>query len=130
MNLSAERGDIILSGLLRMVAGLLLVGLALIETGAVAVNAVQLDEVATSAARAAAVAWRDHGSQLAAQDAAERALAVESGVALETVSIASDGSATVTLHRDAAVLFLDRVPPARRFLRHAVTKSAQPPPAL
>lgn len=105
----AERGDIILEGLLRIVAGLLLVGLLVFEIGAVAINHVQLHAAARSSARVAAAAWVGHGSERAVAAALGAEPPELSGAVVRGFAIEED-AAVVALTRKAPVLVADRLP--------------------
>ena len=122
-SVSVERGDIILSGLLRTSALLLAMAIFLFDAGAVVVNRVQLDEAARTAARAGAVAWSEQGSRHAVEAAVNRRLAGERGMALETLAVAGSQIA-VTLARPAPVLLLDRIGPLSRHAQGRATSSS------
>lgn len=118
-----ERGDIILSGLLRTSALVLAVALSLFDAGAVVVNRVQLDEAARTAARAGAVAWSEQGSRRAVEVAIARRLSGEQGMALEGLDVQSSEVA-VTLTRPAPVLLLDHIGPLSRHAQGRATSTS------
>lgn len=102
-----ERGDIITGYLVRLVAGLALVGLVVIEGAAVTFNRISLEETVARAARAGASAYADHRSG----DAVERAVAERldhAGADLVHLEVDRD-SVSVTGSRPANVLVSDRV---------------------
>lgn len=102
-----ERGDIIAGYVIRLVAGLALVGLVVIEGAAVSFNRLSLEETVNRAARAGASAYADHRSG----DAVERAVAERldhAGAELVHLKI-HRGSVSVTGRRPAHVLVSDRV---------------------
>lgn len=103
-----ERGDIILGGLVKMVASLLAGALILFEAGAVAINYVQVDDRARDAARAAAVAWNDIGRPEAVEAAAHNKAAELPGANVVAVEIA-DPVVMVTVSRAAPVLVADHL---------------------
>lgn len=102
-----ERGDIIAGYLVRLVAGLALVGLVVIEGAAVTFNRISLEETVDRAARAGASAYADQRSG----DAVERAVAERLDHAgAELVHLEVDGGfVSVTGTRPANVLVSDRV---------------------
>jgi hypothetical protein len=103
-----ERGDIIVDGLLRMVAGLLLVGLLCFEVGAVAINQVQLDGKAQDAARVGAEVWDRHRDDELTRHAVEQEAGLLPDARVEAVTI-EDPVVAVTVSRPAPVLVADRV---------------------
>lgn len=105
-----ERGDIILDGLLRIVAGLVLTALLVFEVGAVVVNRVQLDGAAQEAARAGARAWDAGGSQARAEAAVHEAASKLPGAVVREWSVEPE-AVKVTVSRQAPVLLIDRLEP-------------------
>lgn len=120
-----ERGDIILAGLGRMLAGLLVLGTLLFDGGAIAVNRVQLEEAARVAARTGAVTWADQRSTRAVERAVLEDLAGESGMVLDAVTVAN-ARVQVTVSRPAAVLLLDRLGPLGKYAHASVTSVSEP----
>lgn len=118
-----DRGDIILHGLMRTVAGLLVVGVIVFEVAAVTVNRVQLDDAARTAVSAAAQSWGQSKSTPAASQAALDSLSTQRGIALETFDVGDD-ILTVTLTRDASVLVLDQIGPLAPYAHASATKTA------
>lgn len=119
-----ERGDVIIGGMLRTVLFLLAIGLAVYELVAVAVNTVQLDEMAVTAARAAADAAAAGAGTSGAETAVLATLQGEEGVFVEGVTLGPEG-ATVTVSREPFFLVADRVPALReRLLAHASSTAA------
>lgn len=121
-----ERGDVILSGLLRIIGVLLVGGVLLFDGGAVVVNRVQLEEAARVAARAGAGALAGERSPYAAQQAVTQRLERQTGMTLEDLTI-DRGWVTVTLGRPAAVLVLDRVGPLAAHAQGSASAIAGPP---
>ena len=121
-----ERGDIILDGLLRTIAGLLLIALVAFEVGAVVVNEVQLDGAAQRAAREGARALDGPASVEAVEAAADRAAAATNGAVVRDVVI-DDDRVAVTVSREAPVLVADRIPPLRDRLLGTATARARKP---
>lgn len=105
--MSDDRGDIIIAYLVRLVGGLALVGLLVIESVAVTVNRIGLEEAVDRAARAGAAAYAEHRSA----DAVERAVdqRLEHADA-ELVDLDIGGrTVSVTGVRSASVLVSDRI---------------------
>jgi Flp pilus assembly protein TadG len=123
----ADRGDVILSGLMKIVLFLLIVFYLVFEIAAVTVNQVQLDDAAQTAARLGAQALRDRRGPAGAEEAVQQPL--PDNVTLEGISIAGD-EVTVTATRAAAVLLLDRLGPLAQFATSTVTATAGPPTGL
>lgn len=121
-----ERGDIILDGLLRTVAGLLFIALLLFEVGAVVVNEVQLDGAAQRAAREGARALDGPGSVELVELAADHAASTLNGASVTDVII-DDDRVGVTVTRPAPVLLADRIPPlSDRLVGHASATARRP----
>lgn len=121
--LADDRGDVILGGMVRTVLALLLVGLIVFEIGAVAVNAVQLAEVADDASRAAALTMASSGRVSAAESAAHTVVAEQVGVVVDAVEI-DRREATVGVSRTPLFLVVGHVAPLReRFTKHVVHTS-------
>lgn len=121
-HLDDDRGDMLLSGLLKLLAFFAIVGLLIFEVGAIAVNRVQLDDAAGQAARAAAAtagARRTRPDQL--QEAAQSTLPED--VRLEAVSLEGQ-TVEVTVSRQAPVLVLDRLGPLADWAEATVVKEA------
>lgn len=103
----SDRGDIIIAYLVRLVGGLALAGLLVIEGTAVALNRIGLEEAVERAARAGASAYAEHRSA----DAVERAVDERLQHAdAELVDLDIGGQAvSVTGTRPADVLVSDRI---------------------
>lgn len=125
---TADRGDVIVSGLVRTTLFLVVLAALLYEVGAFAVNSVQLDEIADDAARRAAREATSGASATQIEQAVLASLASETGVVLEEVSHTAD-SATVTVARPPLFLFVDRIPGLDdRFPGRATHTAGAPPP--
>lgn len=122
----SERGDVIASGLLKLVAGLLMLGVVLFDTGAVIVNHVQLDEVAWATATHGARTWTAQRSTAAVHTAVQQRLARHASMTLEDVVVAEDRVA-VTLSRPANVLLLSRLGPLSAYARGRATATSDGP---
>lgn len=117
---SDDRGDVILGGMLRTVLALLLVGLVVFEVGAVVVNAVQLDDVADDAARAAALAMASSGRVQVAEAAADAIISRQVGVVVDAVEVDRE-QVRVMVSRAPLFLVLGHVPP----LEERLTRQAE-----
>lgn len=117
----SERGDVIIGGLLRLVAGLGVLIVVLFDVGALAVNRVQLDAAAGSAARAG-VAERADGRAAVEQAVAQRLSRVKDVVVDELVI--DHSGVTVTITRPAPVLVVDRLGRLGALATPSVTKRA------
>lgn len=115
-----ERGDIILDGLLRMVAGLVLTALLVFEVGAVVVNRVQVDGAAQEAARAGARTWETSGSEARTESTVHEVAGKLPGAVVREWSVDGD-VVQVTVSREAPVLLIDRVEPLRPRLEGEAT---------
>lgn len=124
----SERGDVIISGLLKLVVGLLLLGVVLFDTGAVIVNRVQLDETASATATSGARAWTAQRSTAAVHTAVQQRLARHATMTLEDVVVADDHVA-VTLSRPANVLLLSRLGPLSAYAHGQATATSDGPRA-
>lgn len=102
-----DRGDIITGYLVRLVLGLGLAGMLLIEAGALTINHIGLDNTVERAARQAAVTYRDQRSPSAAERAAEATLD-RSGATMVGFEV-DRATVTVTGTRPARVLASDRI---------------------
>lgn len=127
--MTSERGDVIIGGLVRTTLFLVLLAVLVYEVGAVAVNRVQMDEIADDAAREGARAAAAGGAHSDVEHAVLSSLSGETGVVLEEVSHTSE-SATVTVARRPLFLFVDRVPGLRDRFPGRVTHTATPPQPL
>lgn len=104
---TSERGDIITGYLVRLVAGLALVGLVVIEGAAVTFNQISLEETIDRAARAGASAYAEDRSREAVEHAVVERLE-HAGAQLVHLDVGSE-SVTVTGTRPAKVLISDRI---------------------
>lgn len=105
--MTSERGDIITGYLVRLVAGLALVGLLVIEGAAVTFNQLSLEETIDRAARAGASAYADDRSREAAEHAVAERLE-HAGAELVHLHVGGE-SVSVTGTRPANVLISDRI---------------------
>lgn len=113
--LAAQRGGIITGWLLRLVIGLVLLGVVVFEIGAVVIARVGVDGTAQTAAREAALIYGGSRSVEAAQaEAAQKAK--EGGATLAEFSISQDGTqVTVTLERKAKTFIIHKIGALKKY---------------
>lgn len=105
--MSDDRGDIIIAYLVRLVGGLALVGLLVIESVAVTLNRIGLEEAVDRAARAGASAYAEQRSADAVERAVDQRLQRADA---ELVDLDIGGqTVSVTGGRSASVLVSDRI---------------------
>lgn len=120
-----ERGDIIVAGLLKLVATLLALGLVLFDAGALIVNQVQLDEAARVAATAGARAWASAHDPATVEDTVRNRLARHPSVALEGIAI-EDAHVTVSVTRAARVVLVQHMAPLAKFAQGRAASTSEP----
>lgn len=112
-----DRGDIVLSWLVRVIVLLAVVGVMAFDVLSVGSSRLSIDDQATTAARAAADSWAASHDRQGAFDAAWRS-ATESDatndVDVKSFSIDAAGVAHVTLRREAPTFVVRLIPPLRR----------------
>lgn len=113
--LAAQRGGIITGWLLRLVIGLLLLGVVVFEFGAVVIARVGVDGTAQTAAREAALVYGSgRGAEAAQEEAANKAK--EGGATLAEFSISQDGTeVTVTLERTAKTFIIHKIGALKKY---------------
>lgn len=120
MNLSSERGDIVLGWLTKLVVALSLVGVVAFDGASLLQTRFGVEDRASSAARVASEALETTPTAQAAFDAASAELDGKVEV-VEAVTLGADGSVTVRVSRDATTLVLHRIGP----LRHLIHAEAE-----
>lgn len=105
--MTGDRGDIIIAYLVRLVGGLALVGLLVIESVAVTFNRIGLEEVVERAARVGASAYAEHRSADAIERAVDQRLQ-HADVELVDLDIGHE-TVSVTGVRPAKVVISDRI---------------------
>lgn len=112
-----DRGDIVLSWLVRVIVLLAVVGVMAFDVLSVGSSRLSIDDQATTAARAAADSWAASHDRQGAFDAAWHS-ATESDatndVDVKSFSIDAGGVAHVTLRREAPTFVVRLIPPLRR----------------
>lgn len=125
-----ERGDIVLGWLTRLTVTLGLLGLVGFDLLSLGVGRLQVEDRASSAARAAQTAYAGGRDVQQAYDAAVRQLA-DDGAGADQVdpasfSVAQDGTVTLTVRHRARTLLLDRTSATRSWTLSRATASAAP----
>jgi len=107
-----DRGDIIGSWLIRVTLGLAVAGVALFDAISIGSAAISLQDTAQGAAREAVEASQVHHDRAAAYSAAQQ-YATEQNVLNHvdpaTLTMADDGSVTLSVQRTAPTLVVERV---------------------
>ncbi|HEX9695952.1 MAG TPA: hypothetical protein VGB64_06520 [Actinomycetota bacterium] len=110
-----QRGGIITGWLLRLIIGLVLLGLVFFEAGAVVVARVGVDGTAQTASREAALIYGTSKNPDVARNEAEKA-AVQGGARVVEFTISPDGQeVTVTLERIAKTFVIHKIGPLKKF---------------
>ncbi len=117
--------------ILKILAGIALAGFLVVEAGSPVVVRLQLDDVAHDAARAGATVAQQGGSLEQARDAAV-AVASTHEARVDTFTVHSDRSVSLTLAKRAPALALDRIGPIAGWWRVEVDATGvgagRPPP--
>ncbi|HWB71739.1 MAG TPA: hypothetical protein VG452_05935 [Egibacteraceae bacterium] len=124
--MASQRGDVILNWLLKLVVGLTVAGVVLIDAGAIGINALQLQDAADQAVHAAVTSWRADRSSDDARRAVLDSIAEQPAVALLELAV-GDGRVTVTVSRPARVLVAHRIGPLTRYVERTVSKTSALP---
>ena len=107
-------------------------GIALIDGGSILFAKLQLQDLAETAATDAAAEYRKNGSETAAYEAAVRIVEErDKAVTVDEESFSvdpADATVTITLTKDASVLFIDKIPPLEDFV--SMTATVETPGAI
>lgn len=123
-----DRGDIVLGWLTKLVATLAVLGVIGFDLVALGTARYQAEDHAQAAARAASESYRSAKNLQAAYDAALAEVAQHGDtIEPETFTVDPDGRITLTLHRTAPTLLVEKIPPARGWAEVETTVSARPP---
>lgn len=122
-----DRGDIVLGWLTKLVATLAVLGVIGFDLISLGTARFQAEDHAQSAVRAASEAYRTPADVQAAYDAALAAV-VEHGDTIDpnSFSVSADGTVTLTLHRTASTMLVEKVGPLRPWADVERTVSATP----
>ena len=124
-----DRGDIVLSWLVRVIALLAVVGVMAFDVLSVGSSRLSIDDQATTAARAAADSWAASHDLQGAFDAAWRSATeadATNDVDVKSFSIDAGGVAHVTLRREAPTFIVRLIPPLRRLAVVRAVGDSQP----
>ena len=122
-----DRGDIVLGWLTKLVVTLAVLGVVGFDLVSLGAARFQAEDHAQAAVRAANDSWKSAKDLQAAYDAA-LAEVLEHGDTIDpqTFTVSTDGNITLTLHRTAATMVVEKIGPARRWAEVDVTVSARP----
>lgn len=125
---AGDTGSIVLGWLTKLTVALSLAGLVVFDgISLVSANFTAADRAGTAARAARDVCQATKGDVQKAYDAAY-AVALENDDVVDTVgfSCLADGSVSLTYHREAATLLLEKVGPLQRFTKVSATGTARP----
>ena len=122
-----DRGDIVLGWLTKLVATLAVLGVLGFDLISLGAARFQAEDHAQAAVRAANEAYRSTPDLQAAYDAA-LAEVVEHGDTIDpqTFAVAPDGTITLTLHRTASTMVIEKIGPLKAWADVERTVSATP----
>ena len=122
-----DRGDIVLGWLTKLVATMAVLGVVGFDLVSLGAARFQSEDHAQVAARAAGEAYRSAQNVQAAYDAAALAVA-EHGDTVDpaSFSVGPDGRVTLTLHRTAPTVLVEKVAAVRHWAEVESTVSAAP----
>lgn len=122
-----DRGDIVLGWLTKLVAGLAILGLIGFDAISLGLARFQAEDHAQVAARAASADFRSSKNLQAAYDAALAEVA-EYGDSIDPQSftVTPEGAVTLTLHRTASTMIVEKIGPLRDWAEVSRTVSATP----
>ena len=122
-----DRGDIVLGWLTKLVVVLAVLGVIGFDLISLGTARFQAEDHAQSAVRAASSSYAGSQDLQQAYDAA-LAEVVEHGDTIDpqTFTIAPDGTVTLTLHRTAPTMVVEKIAPLREWADVARTVSATP----
>lgn len=126
----ADRGDIVVGWLVRVIAVLALIGVAAFDSFSIGSSRLSIEDQASSAARAAADAWAtSHDAQTAFDSAYKSAIAANANneISVSSFSIDPAGQAHLVVHREAPTFVIHLIHPLRHWaLVHADGVSKAP----
>lgn len=121
-----ERGDIVLGWLTRLVAILAVLGVIGFDGVSLAQARFQAADRATTAASAAADAYKTSHDLQAAYNAAYATLSPGDTIETKTFTVAPDGTVTLRLHHEAPTLLVSKIGPLRKWQDAVETGEAKP----
>lgn len=122
-----DRGDIVLGWLTKLVGTLAVLGVIGFDLVSLGAARFQAEDHAQAAVRAANESYRGSKDLQSAYDAAF-AEVTEHGDTIDpqTFSVGADGTITLTLHRTAPTMLVEKIGPVRKWTEVDVTVSARP----
>jgi Tfp pilus assembly protein PilW len=124
---TSDRGDIVLGWLTKLVVTLSVLGVVGFDLISLVTTRFQAEDHAQAAARAAAQVYRAPTDLQAAYDAAVAEVAEHGDVVdAQTFAIGADGAVTLTLHRTASTLLVEKVSPVRHWTDVRATVTGTP----
>lgn len=123
---SGDRGDIVLGWLTKLVVVLGVLGLIGFDAISLVQARFQAADHATTAASAAADAYKGSPDVQKAFDAAYATLGANETIETKTFRIARDGTVTLRLHRTATTLLLQHIGPLKHFADAVETGEGRP----
>jgi hypothetical protein len=124
---AADEGFLVLGWLTKLVVSLAIVGLIIFDGIALLVSAVNADDHAAKAASAAADEYRAKKNVQLAYNAAETEAAANSEtVDTQTFRVGTDGRVTLTLHKSATTLWMQRVGFLKKYTKISSTATGSP----
>lgn len=122
-----DRGDIVLGWLTKLTVVLAALGVLGFDAISLTTARFQAEDHAQAAVREARDAYRGSNNLQAAYDAAVAEVAQHGDtIDPQTFSIGADGRVTLTLHRKAATMLVEKVPQLRHWTEVQQTVSAVP----
>jgi type II secretory pathway pseudopilin PulG len=122
-----DRGDIVLGWLTKLVAVLAVLGVVGFDVISMGSSRFQAEDHAQAAARAATETYRSAKDLQAAYDAALAEVVADGDtIDPQTFTATPDGRITLTLHRTAPTVVVEKIPPARGWAEVDVTVTARP----
>lgn len=122
-----DRGDIVLGWLTKLVVALSVLGVLGFDLISLGTARFQAEDHAQAAVRAANDSWKSAPDLQRAYDAALAEVAQHGDtIDPQTFAVEPDGGITLTLHRTARTIVVEKVGPARDWAEVDVTLSARP----
>jgi type II secretory pathway pseudopilin PulG len=121
-----ERGDIVLGWLTRLVVVLAVLGTIAFDGVSLAQARFQAADRATTAANAAADAYKASRDVQTAFNAAYATLSPGDTIETQTFTVAADGTVTLRLHHQAPTLLVSKIGPLKHWQDAVETGEAKP----
>lgn len=121
-----DRGDIVLGWLTKVVVALGVVGLFGFDGISLAQARFQASDRATTAAAAAADAYKQSSDLQKAYNAAFATISGNDTIETNTFKVAADGTVTLRLHHEATTLVIGRIGPLKKYATAVETGQGRP----